>query len=352
MVVNIKMCARIKEWFSEIWTRKKDNLLRTWKFIEKISNFLQVIIPYFIFSGIILFFIGQVTRNNKSDNNLIMSQIQNAVGNGKIDSIRKEDLHGFGHDSILVTIDNQENLSQDIHNKLIIMDTVENKILHDMNDLLGFKSSYKITFSYVLGCEMIDLHPKLEYVFDMIEDEDSAKELVVKYGIMEHGFGENINYIAIFKYSYDNTRYEIIGTYPVCEKLDLSEEYKEGNVLHISKYPQEVKTDFNNLNCQKLELLKCYDDEKNFNLTGYSDSTYKDCWAATKYHGNVLIIMQVDTDKMKALVNCYCPIYENDELAWNAVFSDYIDITRSECQNEVMEKLIQDFDDTIEVIEQ
>lgn len=62
--------------------------------------------------------------------------------------------------------------------------------------------------------------------------------------------------------------------------------------------------------------------------------------------------MQVDTDNMEALVNCYCPIYENDELSWNAVFSEYVDITRSECQNEVMEKLIQVFDDTLEVIEE
>lgn len=346
------MSVRIKEWFLESWRRNKEKLLRIWDYIRKANNFFQVITPYFVFIGIILFFIGQISRNNESDNNLIMSQIQNAVGNGKIDSIRKEDLHGFGHDSILVTVDNQENLSQDIQNKFIIMDTVENKILHDMNDPLGFNSSYKITFSYVLGCEIIDLHPKLEYVFDMIEDKDSAKELVVKYGIMEHGLWSNINYIAIFKYSYSNTRYEIIGTYPVCEKLDLTEEYKEGNIKHISMYPQEVKTDFNNLNCQKLELLKCYDNEKKFNLTEYSDSTYKDFWATTKYYGNVLIIMQLDTDNMKALVNCYCPIYENDELSWNAVFSEYVDITRSECQNEVMEKLIQDFDDTIEVIEQ
>lgn len=346
------MSVRIKEWFLESWRRNKEKLLRIRDYIRKTNNFFQVITPYFVFIGIILFFIGQVTRNNKSDNNLIMSQIQNAVGSGKIDSIRKEDLHGFGHDSILVTIDNQENLSQDIQNKFIIMDTVENKILHDMNDPLGFNSSYKITFSYVLGCEIIDLHPKLDYVFDMIEDEDSAKELVVKYGVKEHGFGENIIYIAIFKYSYDNTRYEIIGTYPICEKLDLTEEYEEGDVKHVSIYPQEVKTEFNNLNCQKLELLQCYDDEKNFNLTEYSDSTYKDCWVTTKHHGNVLIIMQVDTDNMEALVNCYCPIYENDELSWNAVFSEYVDITRSECQNEVMEKLIQVFDDTLEVIEE
>lgn len=351
------MCTRIKEWFSEIWTRNKEKLLRIWKYIKKINNFFQVFISYFIFSGIILFFIGQVTKNNESDNNLIMSQIQNAVGNGKIDSIRKEDLYGFGHDSILVTIDNQEKLSRDIQNKFIIMDTVENKILHDMNDPLGFKSSYKITFSYVLGCEIIDFHPKLEYVFDIIEDEDSAKELIVKYGIMEHGFRENINYVAIFKYSYDNTRYEIIGTYPVCEKLDLTEEYEEGNIKTIITRAKIIKTGFNYFDKQKEKVegffdTECYDDEKIFNLTGYSNKEYMDYWATTKYHGNVLIMTQVDTDNMEALVNCYCPIYENDELSWNAVFSEYVDITRSECQNEVMEKLIQDFDDTIEIIEQ
>ena len=346
------MCSRIKEWFLERWRRNRVRLLRIWNYFKKINNCFQTVISYFVFSGIFLFFIGQVTSNNASDNNLIMSQIQNAAGNGKIDSIRREDLYGFGHDSILVTIDNREKMSQDIQNKFIIMDTVENKILHDMNDPLGFKSSYKITFSYVLGCELVDLHPKVQNVFDMIEDEDSVKEIVVKYGIREHGFGGNINYIAIFKYSYDNTRYEIIGTYPVCEKLDLTEEYQEENKKIKEIIPKIIGTCFNDFNNQKEGLLRCYDDEKKFNLTGYSNQNYIDCWATTKFHGNVLVIIQMDRDNMKALVNCYCPIYENDELSWNAIYSEYIGITRSECQNEVLEKLVQDFDHTIKLLEQ
>lgn len=347
------MYSRFKEWFLGRLRRCKVKLVRIWNPIKKINNCFQCVISYFVLSGIIIFFIGQVTRNNESDNNLIMSQIRNAIGNGKIDSIRKEDLHGFGHDSILVTIDNRENLSQDIQNKFIIMDTIENKILHDMNDPLGFKSSYKITFSYVLGCEIIDLHPKLEYVLDMIKDEDSAKEIVVKYGIREQGPGKNINYVAIFKYSYDHTRYEIIGTYPVCEKLDLTEEHYEGNKkISETTYPKIIRTGFNDSNNQKEGLLGCYDDEKKFNLIGYSNQNYKDCWATTKFHGNVLIIMQMDIKNSKALVNCYSPNYKNNELSWDAVYSEYIGITRSECETEVLEKLGQDFDDTIELLEQ
>lgn len=344
------MYIRIKEWCLERWN--KIRLLRIWSYIKKMNNCFQTIITYLVFSGVILFFIGYITNNNESDNNLIMSQIQNAVGNGKIDFICKEDLHGFGHDSILVTIDNKEKMSQDVQNKFIIMDTVENKILHDMNDPLGFKSSYKITFSYVLECEIIDLHPKVENVFNMIKDEDCAKEIVVKYGIREHGFGENINYVAIFKYSYDKTRYEIIGTYPICEKLDLTEEYQEGNKKIKDTTPKIIRTGFNDdSDYQKEGLLRCYDDEKKFYLTGYSNQNYRECWATTKFHGNVLIIMQIDRNNMTALTNCYCPIYDNDELLWNAVYSEYIGITRSECQNEVLEKLVQDFDHTTELLE-
>lgn len=200
----------------------------------------------FIF-GLLLFAYGKISGDNRSDNDLLKKQIDENIGNGKITSILKEDLHGFGNDSIIVTIDNQEFLSQDIQNKILIMDTIQNEILSKMNDFLNLKSPYKIRFSYVLNDrlrdEKIDLHPQIDSVIDIIGESDFDKEIIVKYGVFgqKNKYIENVNYIAIFRYSYKKTKYELIGTYPACDKLDV-EPYREDG-----KNVQEIHTDFDNV---------------------------------------------------------------------------------------------------------
>lgn len=308
---------------------------------EILYHFASVVSSFTIFFGIIFYAIGHISKNNQSDNDLIMNQIKAEIKKGKISSIRIDDIHGFGYNSILATIDNKELVSKDNQNKFIIMDSVENDILHSMNDLLGLKSSYKVTFSYTLKNDKIDLHPQVDYVFDMIDD--STKEIVVKYGVHGHRFATKYNYMAIFKYSYDNEQYEIIGTYPICEKVNLITYEGEGERIET---PQRIETEFNNLGCKKEQLLECYDKEKRFNLTGFWSGDYRDYWATTKYFGKVLILVKLDIDNWNALVNCYQPSYENEKnkLSWNIIYSENIEITKSNCEDEVLDKLIVDMD--------
>ena len=79
------------------------------------------------------------------------------------------------------------------------MDLTENSILHNMYDLFGFKSKYKTTFSYKLNCDIIDLHPNIEAVLDLIDDNTPTKEIVINYGVHGHSHASNFNYYAVFK---------------------------------------------------------------------------------------------------------------------------------------------------------
>lgn len=322
--------------------------------IKKSKRIADSIISYSFVIWIVLYGISRCINDNRSDNDLIKQQIEKNIGKGKITSIMQEDIHGFGNNSIIVTVGNKESLSQDIQNKIIIMDTVQNEILHNINDPFGLQSPYKVTFSYVLNNkirnERVDLHPQIDSIIDIIGESDLTKEIIVKYGFFGVKKGYNINYIAIFRYSYEKTRYEIIGTYPVCEKLNLKTYPDENNKEEYTMTVQTVHTDFNKQDKSENSLL-CYDADRQFNLTELSSYSYRDFWVDTQHYGRILVLAKVDMEKKTALVNCYYPLYEEDELAWNAIYSEYIPITSNECNDQILNALNQDMKGTIQLIE-
>lgn len=294
-------------------------------------------------------------KDNQSDNDLIISEIGKIIGSGKITSILQEDIHGFGIPSIIVTIGNEENLSQDIQNKFIILDSVQNKILNNKNDLLGLKSPFKVTFEYTLydkiRNETVDLHPQIESIIDIIGETDLAKEIIVKYGF--HGVkpAANVNYVAVFRYSYEKAKYELIGTYPQCEKLNLTTYVKDGNKETYTRDDQMVYTDFKKSKSDNNFLF--FDEDKQFHLTEMSSSIYRDFWLETQRVGKVLVIAKLDLDNWRALVNCYCPIFDENsyELSWRAIFSEEITISTSECEDEIYEELSKALGGSIKWIE-
>lgn len=189
------------------------------KYLKKLYRIIEIVYTLSFFSFLLYFLIGCFFSDNQSDNDLIMKQIKEEISkNGEITSIYVDDIHGFGNNSIIATTQTIDYNAGVETNKLIILDLVENTFLHNIHDPFGLKSSYKTTLSYSLDGENAVLVPEIEYVLDI--DEDPTKEILVRYNYFGSQYGAYGP--AIFKYSYEKMQYQLIGTYPVCGKLDLA----------------------------------------------------------------------------------------------------------------------------------
>lgn len=266
-----------------------------------------------------------MVNNNQSDNDLIMKQIYKETENDEIISISVADIHGFGNDSIIVTTSNAKLVTyeEEGNNNLLILDITENEILHSMDDLLGLKSSYKTTFSYTMWGEDVKLVPKTEYVLDIIGD--STKEIIVKYYIEGSTYGANGT--AIFRYSYEDSEYQLIGTYPYSAKIDLHTYDNDGNFWGWGT--QIIETDYQNETFEKNNVIRCYDGTKEFNLN-HSSWNGREYWLKSSIYGYVLATVNIDynwDNPYPSYINIYETMYDekNDILRWNLIFSENIE---------------------------
>ena len=286
--------------------------------LKYIYNVLSVISTLTILSGAILFVYGNVKDSNTSDNNLIMEQIKKVTKDKKIISVNTTDIYGFGNESILVTASNYKESTKDNYgNNLVILDRMDNEILRKMNDFWGIKSSFKTTHNYSIYCDDVCFIPKTRYVIDIVGDK--TKEVIVQYKYL--GSVDGANGTAIFKYSYDDEQYHIIGTYPNCEKIDLREYDEEGKLLD-GIAPKEVETNFFNLEDTSWSPV-CFDGEKKFT---FNDGLQycKEYWVDCKKWGRVLVIVHVDKDDQQTYINIYYARGEEDELLWYILFSEKV----------------------------
>ncbi len=286
------------------------------KILWKMYQVISVISTLTIFTGVIYFVSGKVTSNNQSDNDLIMLQIKEEIcENQEIINIEAVDIHGFGNNSIIVTTGNDG--GDEDNNRLIILESVENEILQSMNDLFGLKSSYRTTFTYGLKGENMCLYPVINSVSDIIGD--STKEILINYYVW--GSTYDAYYTAIFKYSYEDERYEIIGTYPIAEKTDHTKYDKQGNIIYNKA--MMVETKFDDVLYEGKDVYEFSDLTKTFNLTSYS-AYCRDYWAEFSNMGRVLVVVKREKYCEEALVDCYLPSYEEKErnLRWNKVYSE------------------------------
>lgn len=290
---------------------------------SKIYKFIEIISTLTIFSGLIIYTYGHIVKNNKSDNDLIMKQIYKEVEKDGIISISVADIHGFGNDSIIVTTSNAGLVTYEEkgNNNLLILDVTENEILHSMDDLLGLKSSYKTTFLYTICSDDVKFVPKTEYVLDIIGD--STKEIIVKYYVFGSNYGANGT--AIFSYSYRDSKYQLIGTYPYSIKTDLHEYDKAGNFLAWGT--QIVETDYENDSYDRNHVFRCYDSEKKFNLN-HGAWSGREYWLKSSIYGYILVTVNVDYyNNTPSYVNIYQTFYddENENLLWNLLFSENVE---------------------------
>ena len=327
------------------------------KVIKNGYKFITVITTLLAFICVPIFIYGVIARKNISDNDLIMQQVKKEIGNGVITSLDVTDIHGFGYNSIIASVADEELYSDTVNNKLIIMDYVDDSFLRTMYDLFGFKCAYKTTLSYTLydntGMEM---YPKVINAINI--DGDTCKEIIVKYGIHRQDLKvTNINLFAIFQYSYEKEKYELKGTYPVIKKYDLSTEEYDGNIHKITSIFKDITTDFHIFYDENPpRVVTCHDsDDNNFNLTPYIDSTEIQFWVHGKNaYGTMLVLVEVDRDKENALINCYIPLLyqDQDEVKWRVLYSEYMNTSKSQCKEEVIEKLENDLNESFEVIQE
>lgn len=291
------------------------------RFLKGLYGIASVVSTLTIFLGGLYYFWGHITNNNQSDNDLIMQQIKDEIcGDEQIINIENVDIHGFGSNSIIVTSCNAESLNWDgkDNNKLVIMDCVENEILHSMNDLFGTKSSYKPTFRYSVEAEGMHLYPTINCVSDIFGD--STKEILINYYVWGSTYGSY--FTAIFRYSYEHEKYEIVGTYPIVEKSNLIQYDEKGNIVYNKCLM--VDTEFNQTICDNKEVYEFCDFDKLFNLTEYSGYC-RDYWAEFSNLGRMLVVVKDDRYSDEVLVNCYQPLWEEKEkkLKWNTIYSEY-----------------------------
>lgn len=327
-------------------------LKKGWILLEKLSDKMSVVSTLAIVFGLIIYIYGHVVTNNQSDNDLIMNQINDAVGGEEIAAINVVDIHGFGNNSIIVTTSNVDMVSygEEHSNNLVILDITENEVLHKMEDLLGLKSSYKTTFSYTILSDDIRFYPITEYVLDIIGD--STKEVIVKYYVYGSTYGANST--AIFKYSYTDSEYKLIGTYPESKKVNLYEYDNDGN--YNGWRAQQIETDFNSDLINENSMIKCHDkNDNNFNLN-HGTWNGREYWVKSSIYGYVLATVNIDDNENNpAYVNIYQPIYDsrNENLLWNLIYSENVqgfssnymedDLVRAlmdimECQVNLVEK--------------
>lgn len=338
----VKGCSRLKE--SKII-----------KVVHLIFNVITVFTTFIAFIGVPIYIYGLVTKRNISNNNLIMEQILEETEGGEITSIDTSDIHGFGYNSIIVSIANEDYMSKNVKNKLIIMDFIDGSILRKMNDLFEFKSAYRTTFSFTLHDNIsTEFYPKINYVMDIIGG--TSKEIIVRYGVhKQNSPASNIYLYAIFQYSYDREKFELMGTYPQVEKYDLVTEYVEGNKYYISRKAKRIITNFHSMYNNPKGVVPCYDDDNNhFNITPFINQGDMQFWVYNKNYGNMLVLASVDMEEKKVLINCYEPTLSDNEneIEWLVEYSEYMDIEKSECKNEVIEKLETDLNVSFEILQE
>lgn len=289
--------------------------------LEMIYKVVSVVSTLTIFSGLVIYIYGHLVKNNQSDNDLIMNQITEEVNGEDIIGINVADIHGFGNNSIIVTTSNVNMVSygEGYRNNLVILDITENEVLHKMEDLLGLKSSYKTTFSYTILSDDIGFYPITEYVLDIIGD--STKEVIVKYYVFGSTYAANGT--AIYTYSYKDSQYKLIGTYPENRKIDLYEYDNDGN--YVMRRAQLIETGFKNDLVDENSAIKCYDKNDNRINLNHGKGNEHEYWIRSSIFGCALVTVNMDDrENNPTYINIYQPIYDSQEenLKWNLVYSE------------------------------
>jgi len=301
---------------------KRNKWSKMISFIKKIYAIISVISTLTIFSAMMLFLIGKMGLETSSDDDLIMRDIKRQMPNNlSIASIRMEDIHGFGNDSIIVLADEGMGTEERaVANQILIFDKVENDVLNQIYHLFGYGSNYKLSYMFSLGTdEYADMN--LGYslnLLDVIElTGDFSKELVVSFTPLPAGTSASYD-IGILSYSFEKQRYYMLGTYPETGKYDIGDTPYVTFQEVESKFHSENPSQFNFYDKNERFMLEsgCSDDN-DFFIANESGSLYlvrtKMIWGSGESH----------VDPHKHIISVFSHNYnlEKDEIEWNVIFS-------------------------------
>jgi hypothetical protein len=304
--------------------------------VKRVYSIITVLSTLTIFSAL-LFIVGKTGFGVSCDDDLIMKNIQSQVpDNLIISNIYVQDIHGFKNDSIIVLTTNDNGTK--IANQLIIYDKINNYILNKLNNLFGYGSNYKLTYSFSLDDPNFDEEFSFGYslkILDMIDlTGDLSKEIIVQFMAWPAGTSGYYQ-IGIFSYSYEKKNYYLLGTYPPAVQFDEDAWQYPDNVpttFHTSTASQ--KNYYNDSEVFQLEY-GTMDDNDFFVKSGYATYLIRTCmiW------GN-----ESHVEPHRHVISVFTPRYniETDELEWTVIFSqktdDYIDYCTREFVQDFLNK--------------
>lgn len=315
----------------EFGKRMIDFLKKICFFLTEVYSIISVLSTLTIFSALVLFLIGKFMVRNICDDDLTMQKIQEQMpDNLSISSIYMEDIHGFGNESIIILASDSE-VGNEIANQLLIFDKVDNDILNKINNLYGYGSNYKLSYSFSL--EYLDKKwSELGYLLEIVDivdlTDDISKEIVVRFMPMDEwgSVGGNGGYYetGIFSYSYDKHTYYLLGTYPSYDddRSPKSESYERNYYNANEKF------------CLEQGLSKFY-----------NEYFAKDDWSVVLVRTE-LIMGEGETyyDPHRYTISVFRPMYDTskDELKWEVQFSKDTDDCISECSKDFVRVFLEE----------
>ena len=193
------------------------------KGIRRLYSGITIISSLAVFSGIFLYVIGNMSNYYKTDDDLILDNIQKTIEEDyTIDEIYVVDLHGMGNNSIIVVtckksydfdFKSGEPIDVEPRTQILIFDEVNNGILNQLYNLFGFGSNFSLRFKFALADDTMGASYRAE-IDDIIDlNGDGRSEICINFYAIGGGGSAGIYINGIFGYSIYDRKYHLVGTY-------------------------------------------------------------------------------------------------------------------------------------------
>lgn len=301
--------------------------------LNKAYKIISIVSTLTIFSMLILFIFGKINNKTLSDDYLLMDSIKKQMpDNLIITDIIKEDIHGFGNESMIVLATDRD--KSNVANQILIYDQIDNDILNKVYNFYGYGSNYVLSYKFS-ECDLDNENPDFGYdlkIMDFVDlTGDLSKEIIVKIEALPSGTGQYYN-IGIFSYSYDTGKYYLIGTFPSSEC-----ELQKGDSIKTVFKENDRYYNYYNKN-EKFDLERGSGDDNDFFIVGkyqvYLVRTLM-IWDKNECH--------VDPHRHK--ISVFVPEYEvkTNTLKWKIIFYKETDEYLRYCDSQYVESLLSEW---------
>ena len=226
--------------------RKKRRKSKAFRVIKKVYALISVLSSLTILGGLLLFVFGRISNYNVTDNTLIYKDILAQIPeNYEVREIKSADLFGTGNQTIIVvanemgipqylqgenalekSIEQERNRKQDV---VFLFDTINNNILSQINNFMGYGSNYRLVYQFALSFlnedgsfdDHFNGYMKIGGFEEMTGD--NIKEIIMH---LDSGGSGGYYDIAILSYSIEVQKYYFLGSYPAAQNV---KSYRDGN---------------------------------------------------------------------------------------------------------------------------